>query len=276
MQKIWIQWTLAVTITLAVAVYQRMTGPTYPLRGKVNFENVEIKYKLLRSHGGKTDQPVELTLPDTSVSAFLFYKRFKTTDEFTRLKMIRNAGTLVSALPNQPPAGKLQYKVILSFNEQEVSLAGDEPVIIRYKGGVPLGILIPHVIFMFLAMFISTRAGIEALDPKGSPRKYALWTTALLFAGGLIFGPLVQKFAFGEFWTGFPFGYDLTDNKTLIAFIGWIAAIVAGRGGKPARWWVLGASIVLMAIYLIPHSVMGSELDYSKMNEHVELIVPPK
>jgi hypothetical protein len=43
----------------------------------------------------------------------------------------------------------------------------------------------------------------------------------------MILGPVVQKFAFGEYWTGFPFGTDLTDNKTLIAFIGWIIALVA-------------------------------------------------
>ena len=58
----------------------------------------------------------------------------------------------------------------------------------------------------------------------------------------------------------------ITNNKTLIALIGWIVAIIAGRGGKPARWWVLGASILLLAVYLIPHSLLGSELDYSKIN----------
>ncbi|MDH5705743.1 MAG: hypothetical protein OEZ45_06960, partial [Candidatus Aminicenantes bacterium] len=51
--------------------------------------------------------------------------------------------------------------------------------------------------------------------------------------------------------------------KTLIAMIGWIAAVIAGRGNKPARWWVLGASILLFAVYLIPHSLLGSELEYT-------------
>ena len=39
----------------------------------------------------------------------------------------------------------------------------------------------------------------------------------LLAVGGFILGPLVQNYAFGELWTGVPFGWDLTDNKTLIA-----------------------------------------------------------
>jgi hypothetical protein len=118
---------------------------------------------------------------------------------------------------------------------------------------------------MFSAMLFSARAGLEALRSKSNPRKLALWTTGLLFVGGFILGPLVQKFAFGALWTGFPFGYDLTDNKTLIAFIGWLIAIFAGRKGKPARGWVLAAAILLLIVFLIPHSLLGSELEYSEM-----------
>jgi hypothetical protein len=139
-------------------------------------------------------------------------------------------------------------------------------VIIRFKDPVPSVILILHIIIIFLAMMFSTRAGIEALNPKGNPRKLVLWTIGLLIVGGFILGPVVQKYAFGAFWTGFPFGSDLTDNKILIAMIGWIAALIAGRRGKPARWWVLGASILLLAVYLIPHSLLGSELDYSQLD----------
>ncbi len=45
----------------------------------------------------------------------------------------------------------------------------------------------------------------------------------------MILGPIVQKYAFGELWTGIPFGWDLTDNKTLIAFLFWILAVIMNR-----------------------------------------------
>ena len=258
-------WVLAFFITISAAIYQRITGPTHPIRGKVTIDNSEIKYKLHRSHGGETDHEVSIFVDNPEISGYLTFKRFKTDDSLTVVTMNRKENLLTGNLPHQPPAGKLQYNVFLTHNETKTSLSGDTPVVIRFKGGVPAGILWPHIIIMFLAMFISTRAGIEALRTNSNPRAYALWATALLFVGGMILGPLVQKFAFGAYWTGFPFGHDLTDNKTLIAMIGWIAALVAGRGGKPARWWVLGAAILLLAVYLIPHSVLGSELDYSKM-----------
>jgi hypothetical protein len=94
---------------------------------------------------------------------------------------------------------------------------------------------------------------------------YAFWTLGLLTIGGLILGPIVQNYAFGEYWTGIPFGFDLTDNKTLIAWLGWLVAIFMIFKSKRPKVWVLGAAIFTIAIFLIPHSLMGSELDYSKM-----------
>ena len=93
--------------------------------------------------------------------------------------------------------------------------------------------------------------------------KLAFWTTGLLFLGGMILGPIVQKYAFGEFWTGVPFGFDLTDNKTLVTMVTWIvAAWLSIKKKHSARIWIIIAAIVLLLVYSIPHSMMGSELDY--------------
>lgn len=259
-------WIIAFLITISTAVYQRLTGPTYPLRGKVSLGDTEIKYRLARSHETDKDYEVGIKTQVEDITGYVIYKRYKTDDPWNKVPMVRKGESLVAKLPYQPPAGKLEYKVMLGYRGGETSLSGEPPVIIRFKGAVPGAVLIPHIIIMFLAMLVSTRAGIEALDRKSNPRKYALWAAGLLFVGGMILGPLVQKFAFGELWTGFPFGFDLTDNKTLIAMVGWIVAIIAGRKGRPARGWVFGASILLLVIYLIPHSLLGSELDYSKMS----------
>lgn len=259
-------WLLAFLITASSAVYQRKTGPTNPQHGKVDLNGTQISYMLLRSHGGPFDCAVRVKVPSPEVQGQLSFKRLKTTDPWETQPMTRDGNELVGILPHQSPAGKLEYKVILSREGKEISLTGEEPVIIRFKGAVPDWLLIPHIAVMFLAMLFSTRAGIEALRKKSNPRRLALWTLALLFIGGMILGPLVQKYAFGVLWTGIPFGHDLTDNKTLIALFGWVAAVVAGRKGRPARGWVLGASILLLAVYLIPHSLLGSELDYSKIN----------
>ncbi len=259
-------WILAVIITLAAAVYQRMTGPTYPYRGKADVGGAEIKFKLPRSAENVKECEVSVKVPAADVVGTVEYKRYKTEDPWTEIPMDRKDDKLVAFLPQQPMAGKLAYTVLLLKDEKKVSLTGADPIVIRFKGVVPMAVLIPHVLIMFLAMLFSTRAGLAALDRKSNPRRFALWAAALLFIGGFILGPIVQHFGFGPYWTGFPLGFDLTDNKTLIAMIGWIIALVAGRKGKPARGWVLAAALLLLVVYSIPHSLLGSELDYSKLN----------
>jgi hypothetical protein len=263
-------WILAVLITLAAAVYQRMTGPTYPYRGKATVGDAAIKFRLPRSAEIIKDCEVSVKIADPSVMGSLEYKRYRSDDPWTKIAMEKKDDKLVAYLPQQPMAGKLAYSVLLVKDEKEVSLTGADPIIIRFKGAVPMLVLLPHVIIMFLAMLFSTRAGLAALDRKSNPRKFALWAAALLFIGGFVLGPLVQHFGFGPYWTGFPIGFDLTDNKTLIAMIGWIIALVAGRKGKPARGWVLAAAILLLAVYSIPHSLLGSELHYSKLNPPIK------
>ena len=87
----------------------------------------------------------------------------------------------------------------------------------------------------------------------------------MLLVGGLIFGPIVQKYAFGAYWTGWPFGHDLTDTKTGIAMIFWLIALWRGRNHAKGHIWMIIAALITLLIYLIPHSVLGSELDYTKM-----------
>jgi len=175
-------------------------------------------------------------------------------------KMTEEKG-LFAAVPPQPPAGKLQYYVELTDSKGKQVVMKDNPLVIRFKGGVPGYILLPHVLIMFIAMLFSTGAGLLAAVKVPSFRKFGIWTLILLAAGGMILGPIVQKFAFGELWTGVPFGWDLTDNKTLIAFLFWLFAVIMNLKKERPLYIVL-ASLILLLVYSIPHSLFGSELDY--------------
>ena len=114
-------------------------------------------------------------------------------------------------------------------------------------------------------MLLSTRTGLEVFSAEPKIERLTYYTTFALFVGGMILGPIVQKYAFDAYWTGLPFGHDLTDNKTLIALLSWIAASISIKKSKKPKSWILAASIITLLIFLIPHSVLGSELDYSKM-----------
>jgi len=261
-------WILAIVITLASAVYQRLTGPTYPVEGEAEVAGSPISYELLRSHGGPGDQPVTLNVPDGTVSGTLVWRRYKTDDLWTRQELVRIDDNLSGTLPHQPPAGKLEYHVELTKDGETLMIPEDENIVTRFKGDVPATVLIPHVLLMFLAMLISTRAGLEALARGRRLKLYAFLAAALILVGGMVYGPVVQKYAFDAYWTGFPLGMDLTDNKTLISMVMWVIALVAvWRSARP-RWWVFAASVVTLVIFMIPHSLHGSELQYKKGTQY--------
>lgn len=267
MKKGLLLWILAFIITIVTAVYQRITGPTYPISGTVELAEKEIKYKFARSHGGLLDHEISVPVDDQLISGNVFYKRYKTDDKWTSIPLTYDEGVLKSYLPHQPPAGKLEYFVELEYKKSKIQFPADNSVVIRFKGDVPLFILIPHIIAMFLSMMLSNRTGLEFFNKGKNLVKLTQWTLGVLLVGGFIFGPLTQEYAFGELWTGFPFGYDLTDNKTLIALIGWLVALNMYSKSKSPKMWALFASLLLLIVFLIPHSVLGSELDYKKLDK---------
>jgi hypothetical protein len=255
-------WIVAIVIRIAAAMFQRITGPTYPRKTKVLIDGKEIVLKLKRSQTNTHICKIAIEVP-ASVAGKLYYRRFPVNEEWNLVNMSYNDNKLSGELPSQPAAGKLQYYLMLtSASGQEIAVAKETPVVIRFKGNVPALVMIPHILIIFFAMLFSNLAGLLAGFHNPQQRKYGLWAFWLLTFGGMVLGPLVQKYAFGELWTGVPFGWDLTDNKMLIAFIFWLVAILMNRK-KESYVYTIIASLVVLIIFSVPHSLFGSELNYA-------------
>lgn len=265
-QKI-IFWTISVVLTIFLVIYQRVTGPTYSYKDSFSLDGQTYKYTLPRSSDGNEHTYIQLNLNDPAVKGTLSWKRFKTNDEYSDIEMKVNNGQLEAELPKQPAAGKLQYFIKIQKGDQSVILPEKEPLVLRFRNPVSPLVLIPHIIVIFIAMLFSTRAGLEYFNKDPRLKQYTLWTIVSLFAGGFILGPIMQYYSFGAFWTGVPFGWDLTDNKTLIAMIAWVIVYFRLNKSKNPKRLVLIGALVMFLVYLIPHSVLGSELNYNKIDQ---------
>jgi len=253
-------WVVAVVISLAAMLYQRMTGPTYPKKYTFTYQGEEYRYSLPRSNNGRPgDYPVEILLPET-FSADLIWRLFPTDNPWDTLAMERDGDTLRAGLPLQPPAGKIEYHVELTADGNPVDMPEAENVVFRFRGDVPAWALIPHVLMMILTVIWSTATIIFALANIPSYQKHMGVTIIFLLIGGFVLGPIVQKYSFGQFWTGWPLGEDMTDNKVLFALIAFMVAWFL-RKKSYGRWLAIVAALVMLAVYLIPHSMNGSELD---------------
>lgn len=272
-------WILAVFLMLASAVHQRRTGPSYPLRGEFQVGGETYAHRLVRTHETTGAAVVTVPRPEGVDSGHLYVRRYPTPDPFVPTLLETAEGEFRGVLPQEPAAGKLEYFVVLEAPEGRVRVPAEETAILRYKDPVPPSILVPHILLMFFAMLIGVRAALGALGHPVGIRTLAWITLGLMTAGGMILGPIVQKYAFGAYWTGWPLGTDLTDNKTLVMWLAWVAvALILWKRPSPRHWVgrgaVLSAAVVMMVVYLIPHSVRGSELDWSETEEERTLEVP--
>jgi hypothetical protein len=264
--KNWLIYLISIIFTFAIAYFQRITGPTYPINDKVNYKGKEIKYELPRSAQTNKAAEIIIEVGDTTANGLLLYKRFKSNDDWQIQTMNYENGKLIGYLPQLPAAGKMIYEVVLKDQDKQIILNNKgKQVILRYKDPVPAFVLIPHILLMFLSIFFAVGSIFLVIFNKDKQlHKFVYGAFISILLGGLILGPIVQKYAFGAFWTGWPVGNDLTDTKTLISFIFWCIAVWQMRKNKNHyKTWIAVAAAVQILIYFIPHSLFGSELDFT-------------
>jgi len=259
----WLLWSCATLVMAGTAIYQRRTGPTYPVGGIANVGGEQVRFSLPRSYDGPDDAEVRIRVASRSTAGRMEFRRFRSTDSWNQAAMNRDSDALVSRIPHQPVAGKVMYRIVLTGGNKAPVALTQEPVVIRFRNAVPLYVYAPHILLMFLALLFASRAGLE--DLVGGTRTYrlTLYAVVSLAIGGLCLGPLMQKYAFNAFWTGWPLGHDLTDNKTIAALLLWVIAFWRLKKDPRRRGWALAAFVLTLIVYAIPHSVLGSEIDYT-------------
>lgn len=276
LKRLFLLWSATLIITLAFLVYQKMSGPTYPVRFSAEVGGETIKGKLNRTGDINQDMTVAITVPSDQVQGVMVWRRFPTADPWTRTPFEFHDGQLTAQLPRQGMAGKVEYRVELSHGGQTVTVPENEAAVARFKGTVPTLILVVHVLCMILGMLFSTAAGFDALSGSRQLKALSRFAFGFLMVGGMILGPIVQKYAFNAYWTGWPFGSDWTDNKLAIGALVWLIAMLrtwrSSPENKAGRWEAVLAMLVIFVVYGIPHSIHGSTLDYDT-GRHIQAML---
>lgn len=270
--------TAAFIAMVAMASYQRRTGPTWPVPVDEHLGGAIVSGELIRTQAGEEDARVAVAVNTTDVQGELVWRRFPTDDDWSRLEMtpeeVDGRTEMAAYLPHQPMAAKLEYSVRLWNGGEEITLPHEETAVIRFRREVPAWVLVPHILVMFASLWIVFRAALGAIFGEIEVRRFIPWILALLLFGGFFLGPLVQKYAFDAWWTGWPFGGDWTDNKTLAALVAWLVAWwISKKRSQLQRGAVLLATVVMVVVYLIPHSIHGSELEWEEVDRRVETTV---
>ncbi len=278
MKQTLIVWSLAVIGTVGFFLYQTETGPTYPVKYDITVGGTEIEGELVRSGDIREDLEQTIICPDEDVTADLVWRLFPPPpgETWKHTPFARDGKVLRATLPKQKMAGKIEFTVEFRKNGETVTVPHDETAVARYKGHVPGVVLIIHIFAMFLSLLFSNAALLDAIFGGPHLRTLSRMTFALMLAGGGVLGPMVQKYAFDAYWTGWPNGTDWTDNKLAVGALTWLVVMIICWVSRPRSKWsriaVVGGALVSFAIFGIPHSIHGSTLDHTT-GEHIQAMV---
>ena len=240
-------------------------------------EGVKVEHSTVFEHVGAGRQAVRIKVtPSDSITVTLTYIHLRDNVR-DNIKMLKGDSEIWEAnLPFFNKGERLKYSFVLYRSGKRILRvpAGDDFYLIKYKGNYSTTVLILHIIFMFCAFLfiIETFLGALGILFSGEEIEYTIRMMRIalscLFVGGWPLGFILNYQRFGPVWEGFPFGWDITDNKTQIIFIFWLITTFLvwgsffGRGHrrdliekKQYAVAVIISFIITVGLYLVPHSL---------------------
>ncbi|MBK6682765.1 MAG: hypothetical protein IPG53_23640 [Ignavibacteriales bacterium] len=150
--RIWVWWVIAKVLTLRNGVLPKRHRTD--IRQKINFTLMEQNIKLnCQDHMVTTVTPCGAANSIQNYSATLVYRRFQFDKDYTEVPFQMSDSTLTCITPQTTTCGKLEYSIVVKNKSGETTqITGHETVVIRFKGHVPLWIVLIHVFFMFAGM----------------------------------------------------------------------------------------------------------------------------
>lgn len=136
---------------------------------------------------------------------------------------------------------------------------------LRAEGKASRWALIVHIYLMLVAILLFVHALYYALDVlDGGDRVSALVRTVYaaviaFFITGFPIGWMIEKQVLGNYWEGIPFGWDITDSKTLFILIFWLIPVILRlrkrSSDKGFALWVVAGTLFTIVLFLLPHSL---------------------
>ena len=266
----------AVVVTLLVVFAARYFGPNRSYRVETAVDGVRLSHEAPRSHTGEGPAVLRLEVKGegTTPVRVVLATRIQGTETWTTRPPAREEAApgggkgkvLVFEVPHQPPTTRVYYRFEARAGDGPpvmLERRPGEPMMVKFKDPVPAWVVAPHVLCMFGGFFFLVWSAFLLVfrspdDPPGAAVRPARLAWLIMFLGGVPFGIAMNWYAFHVYWEAFPFGKDVTDNKTQVALVVWGAAalfLAKTKGeGKASRAFAVAMALIVLAVYLIPHS----------------------
>lgn len=265
----------SLVLTLVLLVGARELSKREPTDVVAEGFGMKLSHRTLTEHFGPEQPLIRVRVePDQGVGVAVCWKLHRSDKVESSPLFLVDANLYQGFVPDFGKGARIQYWVRAMNAKGEVLRIPSSPVTMKFKGRVSKSVLVAHIAFMFAAFFFMVMSLFGAIrilrgqEGKRSTVKAARWVLILSFIGGWPLGFILNRQAFGTLWEGYPFGYDITDNKTQVMFVLWLVSLLLvwgsfiGRseekdrlGARPFAYTIIASFLVSLVLFILPHSM---------------------
>jgi|SRR3989338_2373823 len=215
----------------------------------------------------------------------IFYKKVK-REEYKKsvMQRLKDGSTYVDYLPGLSKGERWFYYIeaedttnnILNIPERVKDAERQINFYVTFEGKPNRLLFISHIVLAITAVILWIHSVFYAVNYLTTKEKHnirlafysVLYGTLFFFIFAFPVGGYIAHQVFGQAWSGIPFGWDITDNKSLITFLYYVILIYLMKGEfYDSEIWkgnvisdnnfsyltILGI-ILTIVVYNIPHS----------------------
>ena len=228
---------------------KNLSSEYYPVTSTFGIEGNKISYKLDKIHYGNEPFKVMILTDLKDIEGKLIWKQ---DDIINAIDMSYDNRTISATLPAYKPLTKVDYQVILSYNNKDNKIPRDDSLIsLKFFGEIPTVVKWLHYLLLIGGLFFSIRTGLEIFDKNNKSKKFSVIVLSTFTVYGIMINPLKNSYKLGVINNSVPEITALFDLQAVLFAIIWIAGIMIIFNKKYSSAGTIIISILTLVNFII-------------------------
>jgi hypothetical protein len=243
-----ILWLSSLIIVFIIGYIKNVTDKDYPVTGTFGIEGKKVSYKLDKVSFDKTSYKNIIISDIKGVEAKILFIEDGQRKNISYEVIDRG---LKVEIPKLKPGKKIEYKVMINYNDKDFEIPKNGYVTLTFWGNIPAPISILNFILLYAGLLMSIRNLLESFTKVSNLKKFVFITCTLFIIFIIILYPLYNTYKLGAINHFVPPFSDLV-NPLLTLILGvWIIAAVFIFNKKYIRTVTTLATCATVLVYFL-------------------------
>lgn len=244
-----ILWTGAVFITFLAGYINSVNSPYFPYSSTIGMEGKKVTFYLERKLSSDNPNEIIIRTDIDSIKGFINWK--DSNGDWNKSELIYNSDNkiLKGEIPPSKPKIKSEVYINLIRNGKEYRYPPEGTVEVVFLGELKRGFGYTYYIFLFAALLLSARAGLEVFRNK-KLKALSIFATIGIILWGIILVPVKNTFELFMPGEKIPSFNEIFDFLPFIIVLVWIIGIIGIFNTNKRKEFALAASVLSIILFI--------------------------